>query len=251
MIIKTTGIVLRLDPYSRTSQVITWLTPDHGRVVTLAKGAKRVKNNLIGQYDCYYTCELLFYQGRHSAVHVLKECSPLASRDGLRSDWRAAFSASHICALLNRLSPPGAACPAVFEWAEKTLDFIARQGATETVVLWVELKLLGLLGMAPKLDGCLGCRAAVEWEGRPLLFSIARGGVLCPACAGTRDALTMPLPQDVLAMLRDWEKMETPVIARRTSCTPGQIETASRLLGAFLDYHLDTTRSRDILTTLV
>lgn len=62
MIIKTTGLVLRLDPFSKTSQVITWLTPDHGRTVTLAKGAKRVKSNLVGQYDCFYTCELLFIE---------------------------------------------------------------------------------------------------------------------------------------------------------------------------------------------
>ena len=41
MIIKTTAIVLRIHPFSRTSRVVTWLTSDFGRVVTVIKGADR------------------------------------------------------------------------------------------------------------------------------------------------------------------------------------------------------------------
>ena len=38
-IIKTEGIVLAIRPWSRTSHIVTWLTPDHGCVTTLVKGA--------------------------------------------------------------------------------------------------------------------------------------------------------------------------------------------------------------------
>ena len=41
-IIKTEGIVLAIRPWSQTSHVVTWLTPDHGPVTTLVKGAVRV-----------------------------------------------------------------------------------------------------------------------------------------------------------------------------------------------------------------
>lgn len=251
MIIKTTGVVLRLDPFSKTSQVITWLTPDHGRVATLAKGAKRPKNNLLGQYDCFYTCELLFYQTHHSALHILKECTPLADREGFRGDWRATLSASYICDLLNRLSPPGAACPALFNWAETILDFLASSGTGDAVLNWAELKLLKLLGMAPKLSGCLTCGATSWPEDRPALFSIPRGGLLCRTCRSERDSLTLSLPHDVLAMLKGWENTSTPLMAKRTARTPTQAHTASKLLGAFIHYHLEPSRAREITTAML
>lgn len=251
MIIKTTGIVLRLDPFSKTSQVVTWLTPDHGRLITLAKGAKRTKNDLIGQYDCFYTCEILFYQTRHSTLHILKECSPLASRDGFRTDWRATLSASYLCDLLNRLTPSGGANTALFDWADQTLDFLSSQGSTETVLNWAELKLLRLLGMAPKLSSCLVCRVPVNPYDRPALFSIARGGLLCPACRTQNDSHILPLTPDILAMLRGWNSSETPLMAKRTACTPTQARTAGKLLGTFMHYHLESARSRDIATALI
>jgi DNA repair protein RecO (recombination protein O) len=251
MIIKTTGIVLRLDPFSKTSQVITWLTPDHGRIATLAKGAKRSKNNLVGQYDCFYSCELLFYQTRHSALHILKECSPLSARHGFRTDWRAALSASYICDLLARLTSPGAACPVLFDWADKTLDFLATQGTGDTVLNWAELKLLKLLGMAPKLSGCQVCGVRTWPEDRPALFSIPRGGLLCQTCKSSQDSLTLSLPHDVLAMLKGWESTSTPLMAKRTTRTPRQAHTASKLLGAFIHYHLESSRSREIALGLI
>ena len=50
-IIKTQGIVLSIHPWSQTSHVVTWLTPDHGPVTTLVKGAVRTKSAFLGQYD--------------------------------------------------------------------------------------------------------------------------------------------------------------------------------------------------------
>ena len=251
MIIKTTGIVLRQDPFSKTSQIVSWLTPDHGRVATVAKGAKRTKNDLLGQYDCFYTCELLFYHTHHSSLHILKECSPIAPRTGLRADWRATVGASYLCDLLNRLTPPGGAHPVLFDWTNSTLDFLSGQGVTETVLNWAELKLLELLGVAPKLSGCLVCGSNAAAEDRPIAFSISRGGLICPTCRKAADSLILSVPPDVLAMLRAWEGADSPLMAKRTACTPAQARMANRLLGAFIHYHLETSRSRDIAMGMI
>ena len=44
MIARTEGLVLRIMPFSRTSQVVAWFTPDCGRMATLVKGAQRPKS---------------------------------------------------------------------------------------------------------------------------------------------------------------------------------------------------------------
>ncbi|MCL2104026.1 MAG: recombination protein O N-terminal domain-containing protein, partial [Kiritimatiellaeota bacterium] len=86
MIIKTEAVALQIRPWSKTSHIVTWLTPGHGCVVTAVKGACRPKSAFLGQYDLFYTCELLFYRRERGGIHAIRECTPLRRRDPLRDD---------------------------------------------------------------------------------------------------------------------------------------------------------------------
>ena len=43
---RTSGLVLRTRPLTETSLIVQWLTPDFGRLSTVAKGARRSKSPL-------------------------------------------------------------------------------------------------------------------------------------------------------------------------------------------------------------
>lgn len=241
MIVKTPAIALRLDPYSRTSQVVAWMTPDHGRVVTIAKGAKRRQSDHLGQYDVFYTCELLFYSNPRGTLHVLKECTPLVTREAFRSNWKACLGASYLADLLNRMTPFGTNHAALYSFAEGMFDFLNGHGISLTVMHWIELRLFRLLGVAPQLRACLSCGTTSPSVERPITFSIQRGGIVCRSCGTTRDALNLPLSHDVLAMLRAWSETDSPLIALRTVCSPAQNEAIDGLVAAFLQYHLESS----------
>ena len=83
------AIVLRLHPFGNTSRIVFWLSAEHGKLATLAKGSQRPGSLLLGQFDLFYTCEILFYAKEQRNLHVLKECFPLEPRPGFRHDWRA------------------------------------------------------------------------------------------------------------------------------------------------------------------
>jgi DNA repair protein RecO len=169
----------------------------------------------------------------------------------LRADWRASFTASYLCDLLNRLTPPGAPCSILFDWSDQTLDFLASQGTSATVLNWSELKLLKHLGVAPQLTSCITCGTKTFPTDRPTCFAIARGGLQCSSCAKGNDGPTLPLAPDILGMLRGWESTDTPAMAKRTLCTPKQSESANRLLDAFIHYHLQSSLARDIALGLI
>ena len=94
MILKTTALALRFYPFSNTSRIVAWLTPDQGRIATMVKGSQRPRSLFLGQYDLFYTCELLYHRRERGGLHIARECSPLKWREGLRRDWRAAAAAS-------------------------------------------------------------------------------------------------------------------------------------------------------------
>jgi DNA repair protein RecO (recombination protein O) len=242
MIGKCTGIVLRVEAFSRTSHVVSWLTEADGRLTTLAKGAQRRRSAFLGQYDLFYACELLYYQRASRSLHILKECAPLKTRNRFRDDWASAAAASYLCDLVWRLCPAGPGHENVYRLLDRTLDLADAQGAVVPLVFWFEVRLAGCLGFAPNLDACPACKRRLRPSPhRAALFSLPRGGLLCQRCAAGTGARQggMPVSPDVLAVLRAWQGAEQPTGARRSVCTVAQRQAIENLLGAFLSYHLD------------
>ena len=70
MIVKTQAIALRVAPYSESSCLVLWMTPDQGKIMTLIKGAWRRRSLFLGQVDVLYTCELLYDWRLNEELHV-------------------------------------------------------------------------------------------------------------------------------------------------------------------------------------
>jgi DNA repair protein RecO (recombination protein O) len=240
MIEKTEAIVLRYYPYSNTSRIVSWLTPAAGRIATLVKGSQRPKSAFLGQYDLFYTCELVFYSRLHGGLHMARECAPLKTRARFRTDWKAAAAASYLCDLAFRISPPDAPHAGLFELLDAGLDHLAENGAAMPFVFWHELKLLAALGLEPRLRHCLDCGRELRPGARHSTFSYARGGILCSNCAREHAEGSVPITPDILAMLTAWQRARTPQYAFSTQCTAWQLGEIQKLLGLFLAYHLDT-----------
>lgn len=232
--------MLRAIPYSETSCIVQWLTRDHGRLNTILKGAYRPRSDFAGQFDLFYTCEVLFYHRFPGELHVTREVTGLKTRSAFRTDWRAMACASYAVDLAARSSPPEAPHPAAYVLLEATLDDLARAGGAAAVVFWYELRLLQTLGLAPQLNRCNRCGRDIAPFDRDTRFQSSRGGLLCAVCARDTARDLAPIAPDVMALLADWQRCPGPAAARRTRSNVRQVDEVSALLGAFVAYHLDT-----------
>lgn len=236
---KTVALVLRVTPFSNTSHVVFWLSEDGARVTTVVKGACRARSEFLGQYDLFYTCELVYYVRDHGGLHVARECTPLESRDRLRTDWTAAAAASYLCDLTMRTSEPGMHLPGAYALLRDSLDQFAVRGGDLRVVHWFELKILECLGLKPELNTCGVCRKDISAAvSRPLPFSAPAGGIRCRGCEPDGQSSVMVDPA-ALSALRAWQRSSSPRYAANTVCPPNQMLAFRTVLGAFLRYHLD------------
>lgn len=275
MIIKTQAIALNIWPFSESSHIVSWLTADHGKITTIIKGAQRPRNIFLGQYDLFYTCELLFYLHLFQGLHIVKECSPLKPRSAFRSYWPGTACASYFAGLAAKTAPFYAPQHNLYTLLETALDFFAEEQnppspkgfrrrsmsyggqagrqALETGLFWFELKLLGIMGYAPRLDACLQCHHPLAISGNtspapdgrlvPIAFSAARGGVLCGKCAGQNRETSGRIAPDSLALLRFWQSSRNIHAIRNVVCSERQIKDVGIILGSFLQYHLETENS--------
>lgn len=235
MIVKTPAIVLRRYPYTETSMVVTWLTPDAGRLNTLIKGAFRPKSPFLGQVDLFYTCELLYYGRNSDGLLVTREVTPIKVRSRLRQNWRACAIASYLSSLVSRATPPNATLGAVYAWLENALDDLSGNGVTPEMLFREELQFLYLLGLAPRAHQCLGCDVQIPAEGE-VHFSAREGGWWCASCSSrARREACMPVPSRAVQTLADWQRSDA------STSSPGVLimDVIERMLGAFIQHHLD------------
>jgi len=248
MIIQTQAIALQIRPWSKTSHMVTWLTPDYGRIVTSVKGACRPKSAFLGQYDLFYTCDLLFYRHDHDGIHAIRECAPLNLREPLRRHWRHAAAASYLVDLTARVTLGHQDSVALFELLSQTLDLLASSPeiSAKGLILWYETHLLRHLGVLPDFTTCPQCHP----PDRPWLrFSMSSGRFLCQHLAQLQQGdATLSIHRDVQTLFLTLCQSSVPPsgnhffdsLARKKSDPKSNLLLGlSRFLGMFITFHLD------------
>ena len=84
MIQSATGLILRTRPLTETSLIVQWLTPEFGRISTVAKGARRPKSPFAGKLDLFYLADFSFTRSRRSELHALREVGLRETHRNLR-----------------------------------------------------------------------------------------------------------------------------------------------------------------------
>jgi DNA repair protein RecO (recombination protein O) len=239
VIIKTTALALRIHPYSRTSRVVTWLTPDYGRIVTVIKGASRAKSAFLGQYDLAMRCELLFYRREQGGIHIARECAPLDCRPNLRVNWRGAVVAGYLCELVNRVTAPMLAAGSTFTLLDQTLTALDTGVAPIPSLLRFEFALLETLGLAPDFRPCADC--TVTNGRRPCRFLLPSGRLRCVhSISHLPGGVSVAIDEEGLAALRAWQQPAgDPANAVFPATSAKAATVVRRFLGMFLQYHLD------------
>lgn len=145
----TRGIILRTRPLTETSLIVHWLTPELGRVATVAKGARRPKSPFLGKLDLFYEADFSFSRSRGSELHTLREVSLREMHDALRGDLGKLRQAAYAAAFIEQATEAETPLPAVFELLRGFLDCLCRHQSSPQLVFAFELQLLQELGLAP------------------------------------------------------------------------------------------------------
>jgi len=152
MIETAVGLVLRTRPLTETSLIVHWLTPNLGRVATVAKGAHRPKSPFRGKLDLFYLADFSFSRSRRSELHTLREVSLREAHTSLREDLGRLQQASYCAALVEQATETETPLNRVFDVMTGLFVHLAGQPLAAPTIFSFELKLLTDLGLKPDLD---------------------------------------------------------------------------------------------------
>jgi DNA repair protein RecO (recombination protein O) len=200
MIESATGIILRTRPLTETSLIVHWLTPEWGRIATVARGARRPKSPFLGKLDLFYEADFSFSRSRRSELHTLREVELRGTHAALRKEIGCLQQAGYGAMLIEQTTETETPLPAIHRLLRAFLAALTGPPPRPQNIFAFELKLLDELGLKPDL---------------------AKSGLT-------------PGTKQVLAKLTalDW-----PVLARLKLSAP-QTRELQQFLHDFLAYHL-------------
>jgi len=148
---RTTGLILRTRPLTETSLIVHWLTPDFGRISTVARGARRPKSPFRGKLDLFYVCEFTFARSRRSDLHNLREVALRETHSALRRELGWLEQASYATELLEQTTETDTPLPEFFRLLSGFLQHLPAHPPQPRSIFAFEMRLLRELGQSPDL----------------------------------------------------------------------------------------------------
>jgi DNA repair protein RecO (recombination protein O) len=149
MIESTTGLILRTRLFTETSLIVHWLTPDFGRIATIARGARRPKSPFLGKLDLFYVADFSFNRSRRSDLHVLREISLRELHASLRQNLAGLRQVTYGAFFVEQATETGTPLPVIYDLMLGFVHQLCGQSANPKTVFAFELKLLHELGLNP------------------------------------------------------------------------------------------------------
>lgn len=169
------GIVLRSYPFGEADRVVVLLSPNRGKLRTVAKGVRKTKSRFGGRLEPFTHVDLVVYEGRN--LETITQVSVIEAFPSLRSDLDRVMAAGTMVESIDAVAQEGEASHRLFLLLQRGLKALDA-GSDGDLTSAFLLKLAGVVGVAPALTRCASC-GNVEGLDR---FSFSGGGVVCRNC---------------------------------------------------------------------
>ncbi|HYM81157.1 MAG TPA: DNA repair protein RecO [Candidatus Limnocylindria bacterium] len=193
------GIVLRTYALGDTSRIVVAYTRERGLLRMVAKGARKTPSRFGFSLEPLSRSRFLVYLKAGRELQLLSQAEPLGVLGSELRELERLAHAEAALELVDRLVWGEEPQPELYDLLAETLEAVRRAAPASltAVTLAFQLQTASLLGYRPRLDACAHCGAPLSPR---LLFSPARGGMLCDRC-GASEAGTVTLSADALAGL--------------------------------------------------
>ncbi len=181
------AIILHHTNYGEADRIVTFLTPDHGRLKGFARAARKSRKRFGAALEPFAEVQLHWSARSSGDLISLRDAELVNLRSGLRRDLETLTLASYGCELTEVLFDESGVGVEVFQLLRAFLDHLDNEGYSVEARLLLEIRMLSLSGYRPHRQHCADCFGPLP--SGPVGFSAAAGGSLCPACDGGRSVL--------------------------------------------------------------
>ena len=101
---RTEAIVLKSIDFSESSSIVTFFTPDRGRLTCMAKGVRRPKSHFAGLLDTFNRLELVYRWKESRSVQLMTDGTLLERYAGIKENLDKTIYGSFLVEMMYRIA---------------------------------------------------------------------------------------------------------------------------------------------------
>ena len=210
---RTRGIVLQVADYGEADKIVTFFSPDLGRVTGIAKGAKRSLKRFVNKLEEFSLLQLLYRPARGDGLLFLSEAELENAYLAIRTHYDRYVVAMYAGELTLRFTREHDPDPEIYTLLAWTMHELAEGRDPLGVAALFHLRLLGAAGYEPQLDRCGLCTTPVE-NRRDYALHAGRGALVCALCLGDQRGAVLPLRMQTLRFLQHAQRSDLHNLTR-------------------------------------
>lgn len=145
---KTDAIILKSKNYGEADRILTVFSRNHGKLVILAKGARRINSKYGPTLEVFNKVSLLLSSGKN--FDIVSESIVSENFEGLRKKLKLVGLAYNICELTDKLTPERQESSAIFYLLSQTLKSLSTKVTDKNLIINFKQKILEDLGYIQK-----------------------------------------------------------------------------------------------------
>lgn len=201
---RTQGLILKRRDFGEADRLLTLLTPQHGRINALAKGARRPVSKQTGHVEAFTVVDLLVSRGRD--LFIITQAEVIQPFINLRDDLHKSAYANYVAELTTSFTfEEDTNTQRAFDLLNDTLTRLNRGDDPRLVVRYFELHLLDDAGFRPELSHCVFTHEDITPQDQ--FFSYVEGGVVSPIASKYAQGL-VAISVNLLKLLRHMQRSE-------------------------------------------
>lgn len=219
------GVVLRTMKLGEADRIVTFCTPEHGKVRAVAKGIRKPKSKLAGRLEPLTQVQMLCWKGRE--LDVVQQVEVVDHFRAIREDLDRMPAAFTMLEAVDHVAVERQPMPGLFRSLTGALRTLAEQPSPVLLGAFL-LRLLELEGVGPVVDHCASCGEDAEL----VAFDEHVGGFLCHSCRSGQGVS----PETVVLVRQILGGRLRVALGAPASRATAEVE---RLATVAMEYHLD------------
>ena len=175
-------IIMRVKEFGESDLLVTFFTPDIGRLKGVAKGARRSLRRFVNCLDIFSLVNLEYYSPRtRGGLYFIHSGKLIDPYPGLRNDFSILSKASFMVELTEILFPWELPAPNIFEILKNSFHLMDQGKAIDLIPVIFEVMAMSHGGYSINLEKCCVCGRIYRGEGAAV-FKPDKGGIACLKC---------------------------------------------------------------------
>jgi DNA repair protein RecO (recombination protein O) len=222
------ALILKKQDRGEADELVVFFSKELGWLRGIAKNSKKSRFRFGGHLEAFSLAEFVIRSRKKDDMVWIDEAQVLDGFLGLRSDIARVTYAAYFLELASAFLPEGQPDPDLFDFLHRFLTTLEKLDLNPVRLLIDEVRLLGLLGYAPRFDACPVCEKPLA-PGQDGVFSLSMGGACHPGCVDVTERGKLFLSPDTLAVMRRGLELQGEAASRLRLSTKGRQEIRTML----------------------